>query len=114
MTRMIRFAPVLLVLLGGCGTISDLWQGGPREQSRVRKDAIQLACDAGKALQVRRDAGSIWMILPEREFRLDPVEGAPERERFSNGRTTLTITGGNQVSVEEGGAPQFTGCRVAG
>jgi hypothetical protein len=105
-------AVVALLLLAGCSTITDIWTGGPREQPRVRKDATQLACDAGKTLLVRRDPGSIWMILPDREFRLDAVEGSGER--YSNGRTTLTITGGTEVSVEEAGAPLFSACRVAG
>jgi hypothetical protein len=105
-------AAVGLLLLAGCSSIGELWTGGPREQSRVRKDATQLACDAGKTLMVRRQPDSIWMILPEREFRLDAVPGAGER--YSNGRTTLTIAGGSEVSVEEGGAPLFSACRVAG
>jgi hypothetical protein len=105
-------AAAALVLIAGCSTIGEIWTGGPREQSRVRRDATQLACDAGKTLMVRREPGSIWMILPDREFRLDAVQGAGDR--YSNGRTTLTIAGGSEVSVEEAGAPQFSACRVAG
>ena len=50
------------------------------------------------------------VILPDREFRLDP-QGA-NSGRYTNGKTTLS-TQGDVVTVEEGGAPMFAGCKRA-
>lgn len=101
---------VALLATGACSTLGNLWGGGgPKELPRVRDDAVAMSCDAGKTLLVRMEPGgkSAWIILPDREFRLDLVPGDT---RYSNGRTTLIVKG-DQVSVEEGGASSFANCR---
>jgi membrane-bound inhibitor of C-type lysozyme len=104
-------AALALLATGACSTLGNLWTGGPRELPRVRDDAAAMSCEAGKTLLVRMEPGgkSAWIILPEREFRLDLVQGAADT-RYSNGRTTLVVQG-DQVSVEEGGVPSFANCR---
>ena len=103
-------AAAALMALAACSTVASLWTGGPKEQPRVREGALALGCDGGKTLLVRIDPGkSAWVILPEREFRLDAAAGTGE-SRYSNGRATLTATG-EEMSFEEPGAPSFTHCR---
>ena len=110
MTGRAWIAVAALAVLSGCTMIRDLWSGGPREQPRVHEGAVSLACDQGKTLLVRLDAGkSAWIILPEREFRLDAAAGAGE-SRYTNGRATLTVNGG-EMSLEETGSPTFAHCR---
>jgi hypothetical protein len=108
MTGRAWVAAVALMALSGCSTIRDLWSGGPRELPRVHEGAVTLACDQSRTLIVRMDAGkSAWIIQPEREFRLDAASG---ESRYSNGRATLTVSGG-EMSFEESGSPALTHCR---
>ena len=110
MTVRLATMPVLLVI-GVLFALGNFSFGGPRELSRVRSDALAMSCEAGKTLLVRMDpAGqSAWIILPEREFRLDLTPGAADT-RYSNGRTTLIIRG-EQATLEESGAPSLANCR---
>ncbi len=100
----------LAAALAGCSTLDDLFRGGPREQSRDRRDVTQYACAGGKsfAARIEQDGKSAWVVLPEREFRLDRVAGA--ETRYGNGRTTLTVKG-DELVLDEPGAPPLTGCR---
>ena len=77
----------------------------------MREGAVSLKCDSAKMLTVRiePEGKSAWIIFPEREFRLDRVDDAGA-VRYSNGRTTLLVKGG-QMSVEEGGAASFAECK---
>ncbi len=103
-------AAAALIALAGCSMITDLWTGGPKERPRVHEGALALGCDEGKTLLVRMEPGkSAWIILPEREFRLDAAGGAGE-SRYTNGRATLTVKGG-EMSFEEPGSPSLTHCR---
>ncbi len=109
MTGRAWVALAALAALGGCSMIRDLWSGGPKEQSRAHEGALTLACDQGKTLIVRVDAGkSAWIIQPEREFRLDAAGG--ESSRYTNGKATLTVSGA-EMSFEEPGSPALTHCR---
>jgi hypothetical protein len=107
----ILLAAVALLATGACSTIGNLWSGGPRELPRARADAVTMSCDAGKTLLVRMEPGgkSAWIILPEREFRLDRVSDAADT-RYSNGRTTLLVRD-ERMSLEESGAPGLANCR---
>ena len=80
------------LLLGGCGSLN--WWSGPKEQSRIPRDATVYQCEAGKQLGLRFEEGgkSAMVIFPEREFRLNQVEGSAGA-RYSNGRTTLNLSG---------------------
>jgi hypothetical protein len=107
-------AMAVVVAVAGCGSIDDLFRGGPREQSRVRSDVTEYTCADGKTLSIKMDPGAkaAWVVLPDREYRLDAVAGASDR--YSNGRTTLITTNG-ETSLEEAGATpgavNVSGCK---
>jgi hypothetical protein len=103
-----------LLAAAGCSSLGEIITGGPKEQSRVREDAVQLACGTGKTLLLRIEPGgkSAWIILPEREFRLDLMQGVGDT-RYSNGKTTLLVKD-EAYSVEEGGTASFANCRKPG
>lgn len=108
-------------MLGGCGGMSanmnpmNWWSGGPQERSPQRlAGATRYVCDGGRQFAVRFGGDgqqSAMVILPEREFRLDPVPGA-SAGLYSNGRSTL-ITKGDEVSLEEAGSALFANCKRA-
>lgn len=104
-------AATIAVLAAGCGTAEKLWSGGPVERSRVPAGVTEFACEGNKVLRVRFESGekSAWIVLPEREFRLDAVQGGPAG-RYSNGRNTLTASA-TEASLEEGSNTVFTGCK---
>ena len=104
----------------GCSTVSsitapvrNLWSGGPQEQSRERQGALNYGCDAGKKLTLVFDAPkkAAWVILPDREYRLDSV-GSDAGTRYSNGSTGVTVNG-EEVTMDEGGVVTFAHCRQA-
>ena len=100
--------------LSGCGGV-NLWPFEPAQvqlQSRVPPNATAYQCDEGKRFFVRYPEGgaAAWVILSDREFRLDKVAAAGNR--YSNGRTALEVESGG-VSLNEGSAPLFTGCKSA-
>lgn len=99
-----------LMLLAGCSG-AELTRLNPwaevREQSRIPADATVYACDAGKQLAIRFVEGgkSVFVVFPEREFRLDQGQGG-----FTNGRTTFS-TRGDEVVLVEGNETLFSGCK---
>lgn len=105
----------LLLALAGCGGV-DLWPFGTREleRSRTPAGATEYRCDGGKRFYLRylNSGASAWVILPERQFRLDKVASA-SGTRYSNGPATLE-TNGSEASLNDGPAAVFTGCRIAG
>lgn len=105
---------VLAVGLAGCDVLRPgKWLGsGPEEQRPARlAGTTSYACADNKQFALRQ-AGpkSVMVVFPEREFRLDAVDGAGGR--YSNGRTNLTLNGETAV-IDEAGAPQFTDCKRA-
>ena len=56
--------------------------------------------------------GEAWVILPDREIRLDKVEGAAGR-RFTNGRSTLDLAGADtaETTLRDGTAVVFADCK---
>ena len=107
-------AMATMIAMTGCSSIDDLFRGGPREQSRVRPDVAEYVCAEGKTLSIKRDPGAkaAWVVLPDREYRLDAVAGSGDR--YSNGRSTLILANG-ETSLEEAGATgasvNITGCK---
>ena len=95
----------------GCGTVEKLWSGGPSERSRIPAGVTEFVCDGNKILRVRFEAGekSAWVVLPEREFRLDAVQAGPVG-RYSNGRSTLSATA-TEASLEEGSSVSLANCK---
>src|SRR4051812_40581116 len=98
-------APMVAVLatvlaMTGCSSIDELFRGGPRELSRARSDVTEYTCAEGKTLSVKMEPGAkaAWIVLPDREYRLDAEAGASDR--YSNGRSTLMVRNG-EASLEE-------------
>ena len=110
--------PVLLcvpVLLAGCGGFS-LWPFGS-DGPQGRKpgpppNVTTYVCDGKRALHVRMlEGGAAWVILPEREFRLDKAAGAAAEGRFSNGTAVLELKG-DEASLTDPPGPAYSACRV--
>ena len=111
-------APLLFSLAaGGCGSVSvpgTLWPFGSEknlELSRVPANSTTYQCAGGKRFYVRvlDNGAAAWVILPEREFRLDRVAG--EATRYGNGKAVLTVNG-EEVSLVDGPTVSYTGCRI--
>lgn len=89
--------PVLLastLLLAACGTLDFIGLGsGPSpEAARTPPNATQYRCAANTGFWLRTlEGGALWLILPEREIRLEPVKG--EANTFSAGRVRLALSG---------------------
>lgn len=106
--------PLLVLLLSGCGGMSSLWpfDGAAQELSRTPVNSIAYQCDGGKRLYVRYvDNGAYaWVILPEREFRLDKASSV-SGVRYSNGKATLDRNG-DEVTLSDGPVVNYADCKV--
>lgn len=108
-------APALLSLLvAGCESMSIPSLLGEKnlERSRVPANSITYQCQGGKRFYLRYlDSGAAaWVILPEREFRLDRVAG-DAGTRYGNGKAVLTVVG-DEVALSDGPTINYAGCRV--
>jgi membrane-bound inhibitor of C-type lysozyme len=108
-------AALLATMLGGCS--GGWWPFGRSDAelpNRIPAGATEYACAQGKRLLVRHsaDGKSAWVILPDREFRLDRVAAGPG-DRFSNGVSTLQVQGEEAV-LESEGSRQFADCKRKG
>ena len=108
-------ALALCALLAGCSSMPSVWpfgSSGNPSRPRVPTDATAYNCDNGRKLYVRYiDNGkAAWVILPDREFRLDPVISA-SGARYSNGVATLE-TKGNEANLRDGQALTHANCRT--
>lgn len=104
-------AAALAVLLGGCAGSWLPWGHSDREQPRrLPEGAVELDCAQGRKLLVRHfaDGKSAWIILPDREFRLDRAPGPAER--YTNGATTLSVDG-DASSLDIDGSRQYADCK---
>ncbi|MBI4206741.1 MAG: MliC family protein [Betaproteobacteria bacterium] len=106
----------LCLVLPACGSIS-LWPfGGEKSEIATRtSNATEYQCAGGKRFHLRDlDNGSAaWIIFPDREFRLNKVVTSAAGTRYSNGATTLDMSGG-EATLTDGSAVSFTGCKPAG
>ncbi len=121
-TRPIRTAaPVLAalaLLLSGCGgggiSTGGLWPfgGSGEERSRVPPNSITYQCEGGKRFYLRYldNGAAAWVILPEREFRLDKVPG-DGGTRFGSGKAVLSM-GDGVVTLSDGPTASYSGCRI--
>lgn len=108
MTRTLSTAALVAIVQGCAGS---WWPFGSSdgEAGRIPPGAVEYMCAEGKRLFVRftDDGKSAWVILPERELRLDR---SATSERYSNATTTLSLVDDNaQLDVE--GARQFADCK---
>jgi membrane-bound inhibitor of C-type lysozyme len=105
------------LLLAACSSVSldTLPFGGTKEQdtSRAPAGATAYQCQGGKPLFVRYlDSGAAaWVILPDREFRLNKTAAAAGG-RYSNGHDTLDITEG-RATLSEGASTTHSDCKAA-
>jgi membrane-bound inhibitor of C-type lysozyme len=118
-TRSTSIAGVALAcvaLLGGCGDMKvKLWPFGGdtvRERSRTPADAAEYQCAGGKRFFVRAlDGGAaVWVILLEREIRLDRL-GSANETRYGNGIAVLEING-SEATLKDGPAVSYAGCKT--
>jgi membrane-bound inhibitor of C-type lysozyme len=112
-----RFAALAAAaLLAGCGEMKiKVWPFGGdtaiQERSRGPANATEYLCAGGKRIYLRRlDGGdAIWLILPERELRLDRI--GTEGSRYGKGAMVLQLTG-NDATLNDGAATPVTGCKA--
>lgn len=105
----------IALLLAGCGDINikkyiPFTNDAPQERSRTPANATEYQCAGNKRFYVRTLEGgtSVWLILPEREIRLDKLGSG---SRYSNGIAVLELNG-NEASLTDGAAPALTGCKT--
>lgn len=104
----------LSLLAAGCGSLG-VWPFGSdevRERSLAPANATEYRCQGGKQFYVRDLEGgkSVWVILPEREFRLDQAGAAAAGKRYSNGTATLDLDAGG-ATLTEGGTVLYGPCK---
>jgi hypothetical protein len=106
---LIAGAALSAVVYGCSGTWWPFGGGSGGEGYRVPAGATEFACADGKRLIVRfaADRKSVWVILPEREFRL---EQSGSDERFSNGISTLSLQA-DTANLDTEGSRQFADCK---
>jgi membrane-bound inhibitor of C-type lysozyme len=103
-------------LLAACASVNldVLSFGGVKEQdvSRAPAGATAYQCEGGKRLFVRYldNGAAAWVILPEREFRLNK---AASGTGYSNDSATLDIKDGD-ATLSDGAAVTHAGCKAAG
>lgn len=106
------------LLLGACSSVSiDLWPfGGGKEQdlSRTPPGATAYTCEGGRRLFVRylENGAAAWVILPEREFRLNKATST-SGTRYSNGNATLDVKDG-AATLSDGAVVTHAECKAAG
>lgn len=103
-------------LLAGCGEMKvNVWpfgDGSPRERSRDPVNATEYQCAAGKRFHLRMIEGgeAVWLILPEREVRLESIGSG--RTRYGKGGLVLEL-GADQASLADGVATTYADCKPA-
>lgn len=107
-TRSALAALLLASVVGGCGGSWWPFGAGSSESNRVPAGATEFACAQGKRLYVRfaEDGKSAWVILPERELRLE--RGGDER--YGSGATTLSSQG-DTTSLDIDGQRHYADCK---
>ena len=116
-TRMAALTCATLAL-SACSSVSvDLWpfsSGKEQDLSRTPPGATAYTCEGGKRLFVRYldDGAAAWVILPEREFRLNKI-ASTSATRYSNGSATLDIMDGG-ATLSDGAAVTHAGCKASG
>ena len=118
--RIIRAAALACatLTLSACGSVGvNLWPfGGDKEQdpSRTPAGASAYQCEGGKRLFVRYldNGAAAWVILPEREFRLNKATST-SGTRYSNGSATLDLKDG-AATLSDGATVTHAGCKASG
>ena len=116
-TRAAALACASLMLSACSGVHVNLWPfRGDKEQdpSRTPAGATAYQCESGKRLFVRYldNGAAAWVILPERESRLNKA-ASTSATRYSNGSATLDVID-NVATLADGAAVTHAGCKVSG
>jgi hypothetical protein len=99
----------LVASLAACAVADMVFETREVPQSRVPPNATEYRCDGGKSFFVRTtDPAAAWVILPEREFRLDKAAGSAGR--YENRVARLDLSG-EQATLTDG-PESFTGCKL--
>lgn len=73
------------------------------------ENAAAYACDANRRFYVRPlEGGAVWLILPERELRLEKAPGA--ENRYVAGKVVLELTG--QAATLSDPAATYANCKT--
>lgn len=117
-TKPTRTAAALIaalpLLLSGCGEMKlKVWPFGDEEirvHSRAPANASEYKCENSKGFFVRTLEGgaAVWLILREREVRLDRV--GVSGTRYSNSIAVLELNGDEATLTD--GASRFTACKA--
>jgi membrane-bound inhibitor of C-type lysozyme len=104
------------LLLSACSSIT-LWPFSANPEAnptRAPAGATAYACAGSKHLFVRYldNGAAAWVILPEREFRLDKVS-ADSGTRYGNGSDTLELSG-KAATLSEDGSVTYADCKPSG
>lgn len=118
-SNLVRLATIAAVaLLSGCGEMKvKVWPFGGdtaiQERSRSPANATEYLCAGGKRIYLRRlDGGdAVWLILPERELRLDRV--GSDGTRYGKGAMVLQLAE-NAATLTDGSTSPVTGCKTGG
>jgi len=120
--RITRMAALTLagstLLLGACSSVNlDLlpFTGGKEQDvSRTPPGATAYTCADNNRFFVRYldNGAAAWVILPDREFRLNKAT-SDSGARYSNGSATLE-TKDNEVTLFDGAKPTYTDCKASG
>lgn len=110
-----RFSLALIAasLIAGCGDMKPkIWpfgESGPRERAREPANAREYTCASNKSFHVRSlDGGAVWLILPEREVRLERLGD----NRYGKGTLVLEL-GQDGASLVDGATTTYSGCKPA-
>ena len=115
--KLISAGVTCAALLAGCGDINvkkylPFTGDAVQERSRTPANATEYQCAAGKRIYVRTLEGgaAVWLILPERELRLDRL--APDNStRYGKGNVSLELIG-NTLAIKDGNTIPYLDCKT--
>ena len=118
-SKLVQLATLAAVaLLAGCGEMKvKVWpfggDSGIQERARAPANATEYQCAGGKRIYLRQlDGGdAVWLILPERELRLDRV--GSEGTRYGKGTMVLQLAE-NAATLTDRSTSPVTGCKTGG
>lgn len=100
------------LLLTACGGLDLIGLGGDStpESAKPPPNATQYRCAGNTGFWLRNlDGGALWLILPERELRMEPVKG--ETNKFATGRVRLELDGDGALLFDP--PSNFADCKKA-
>lgn len=101
---------VLALTVAGCSSV-NLWPFSDDKERAAGNaeppNATRYHCDGNKTFYVRPmyEGKSVWLILPDRQVRLDGTDSG----KYSNGIAVLT-TDGTNASLTDGPSISYANC----